>query len=424
MEKIERLSSFIKSSPTAYHATDTIARELATHGYTRISPSDLSAFSDGKKHFVILGGSSVIAFEGKGREGFMICASHSDSPAFRVKSISPASADYARVGVEKYGGMIHYTWLDRPLSVAGRVFVRTESGISERLLNLDRDSMIIPSVAIHLNRGVNDGAKHNPAIDLIPLSGMDGASLSSAIANELSVNESDIVSHDLFVYNRDKTSVCGLNGELIVSPRLDDLECVHASLRAFLEAEDNSRSVKVLAVFDNEEVGSETKQGAASSVLSDTLIKIAGGSEKYYEMLENSFMISADNAHARHPNHPELSDSENAPVLGGGVVVKYNGNQRYTTDGFSDGVLRTVAEREGVRLQKYYNRADIAGGSTLGSIATTKLPVPAVDIGLPQLAMHSANETASVSDYLEMERLLTAFYRSSIRRNGSDTEIL
>lgn len=424
MKNIERLSNFIKSSPTAYHTVASIKTELISGGFTEIFASDTEAFTDGKKHFITFGGSSIIAFSGAGKDGFMICASHSDSPAFRVKSISRTSGDYSRVGVEKYGGMIHYTWLDRPLSVAGRVFVRTTFGISERLVNIDRASLVIPSVAIHLNRTVNDGAKHNPATDLIPLAGMSTDSLSSEIAAQLSVSEDDILSHDLFVYNRDEATLCGLDSDLIVSPRLDDLECVHASLRAFLESDDNSHSMKVLAVFDNEEVGSETKQGAASSVLSDTLLRIAGSPEKYYAMLENSLMISADNAHARHPNHPELSDPENAPVLGGGVVVKYNGNQRYTTDGFSDGILRTIAEREEIKLQKYYNRADIVGGSTLGSIATTKLPIPSVDIGLAQLAMHSANETASVSDYLEMEKLMSAFYRTSIRRCGNNTEIL
>lgn len=424
MKKIERLSSFIKSSPTAYHTVASIKAELTAAGFTEISASDTDKFSDGGKHFITFGGSSVIAFSGAEKDGFMICASHSDSPAFRVKSVSRTSGDYSRVGVEKYGGMIHYTWLDRPLSVAGRVFVRTPLGISERLVNIDRAALVIPSVAIHLNRTVNEGAKHNPATDLIPLAGMSTASLSSELAEELSVSEADILSHDLFVYNRDEATVCGLDGDLIVSPRLDDLECVHASLRAFLESEDNSHSVKVLAVFDNEEVGSETKQGAASSVLSDTLRRIAGSPEKYYSMLDNSLMISADNAHARHPNHPELSDPENAPVLGGGVVVKYNGNQRYTTDGFSDGILRTIAERGEIKLQKYYNRADIVGGSTLGSIATTKLPISSVDIGLAQLAMHSANETASVSDYLEMEKLMSAFYRTSIRKHGAEIEIL
>ena len=420
MKRIENLINFIDNSPSAYHTVDSVKKQLVSAGFTQLSGADYSDYSDGGKHFVIIGGSSIIAFEGKG-DGFMIVASHSDSPAFRVKNGFELHSTYNRLSVEKYGGMIHYTWLDRPLSVAGRVVVSTENGIEEHLFNLDKDSMIIPSVAIHLNRGVNDGAKHNPAVDLIPLLGRNNDSIETAIAEKLSVNPSDIISHDLFVYNRDKGRVCGISDELIVSPRLDDLQCVHASLRGFLDSLENKNAVKVLAVFDNEEVGSETKQGAASSILHDTLKKIAGSEEKYYSMLENSFMISADNAHALHPNHPELSDKENAPLLGGGVVIKHNGNQRYTTDGVSEALLRKMAKD--VKLQHYYNRADIPGGSTLGSIATTKVPVSSVDIGLPQLAMHSATETAAVSDYIEMEKLLTAVYSASIAKNGAKTEI-
>lgn len=422
MKKIENLLSFIDNSPTAYHTVNSVKEQLIAAGFTQLSVGDSKAYSDGGRHFVIAGGSSIIAFEGKG-DGFMITASHSDSPAFRVKSGIEIRSTYNRLSVEKYGGMIHYTWLDRPLSIAGRVVIKTDTGIEERLVNLDRDTMIIPSVAIHLNRSVNDGAKHNPAIDLIPLLGKNSDTVESAIAEKLSVKAEDIISHDLFVYNRDKGRVCGISDELIVSPRLDDLQCVHASLRGFLDSPENKNAVKVLAVFDNEEVGSETKQGAASAILHDTLKRIAGTEENYYRMLENSFMVSADNAHALHPNHPELSDKENAPTLGGGVVIKHNGNQRYTTDGVSDAILRSIGVKANVAFQHYYNRADIPGGSTLGSIATTKVPISSVDIGLPQLAMHSANETASVSDYLEMEKLLTAVYSSHLVRSGNKTEI-
>ncbi len=424
MKRIEKLINFIDNSPTAYHTVESVRNELLSAGFTQVTFADTKAFSDGKKHFLISGGSSIIAFEGKGA-GFMITASHSDSPAFRVKTSLNMKGEYDRLSVEKYGGMIHYTWLDRPLSVAGRVVLRTEGGIEERLVNIDKDAMVIPSVAIHLNRGVNDGAKHNPAVDLIPLLGKNRGegSVEAAIADALSVDPASIISHDLFVYNRDKGRVCGIADDMIVSPRLDDLECVHASLRGFLDSGINKNAVKVLAVFDNEEVGSETKQGAASSLLHDTLRMIAGTDEKYHAMLENSFMVSADNAHAKHPNHPELSDKDNAPVLGGGVVIKHNGNQRYTTDGISDAILRTVAEKADVPTQHYYNRADIPGGSTLGSIATTKVPLSSVDIGLAQLAMHSATETASIEDYNNLEKLLAAVYASSITRNGNKIDI-
>ena len=422
-KKIKNLINFIDNSPSAYHAVDLVKKELTSAGFTELTLKDGAKIADGGKHFIVSGGSSVIAFEGCG-SGFMIVASHSDSPSFRVKTSFESAGSYNRLSVEKYGGMIHYTWLDRPLSVAGRVVLRTEGGIEERLVNLDKDSLVIPSVAIHLNRGVNDGAKHNPAVDLIPLAGIGkDASVESAIADMLSVKTEDIISHDLFVYNRDGGKVCGVADDLILSPRLDDLECVHSSLRGFLDSEKNLGAVKVLAVFDNEEVGSETKQGAASSFLHDVLRRIAGSEDNYYAMLENSFMISADNAHALHPNHPELSDKDNAPILGSGVVIKHNGNQRYTTDGVSDAILRAVADKAGIKTQHYYNRADLPGGSTLGSIATTKVSLSSVDIGLAQLAMHSANETASTSDYLDMEKLMSAFYTTYLVKQGNKTEI-
>lgn len=417
MAYVNELIDFIKASPSAHHTVDSVKRALLAEGYTELCESNPEAFSDGGKHFVIRGGSSIIAFKGKG-DGFMICASHSDSPCFKVKD-ELAGARYTRLATEKYGGMIHYTWLDRPLSVAGRVVVRTPTGVKGVLVNLDKAALTIPSVAIHLNRGVNDGYKFNPATDLLPLLGTAEAkgALMTALAAQANAKPEDIISHDLYLYNAEEGRVIGINDELVLAPRIDDLGCVYASLRAFLDAPD-STSVSVLAVFDNEEVGSETKQGAASTFLDMTLSAIAGN--RYSSMLHNSFMVSADNAHAIHPNHPELYDGTNAPHLGGGVVVKYNANQRYTTDAISDGIFTTIAERAGAKLQKFSNRADMVGGSTLGSISNTRVSVSTVDIGLPQLAMHSATETAAVSDLTDMVKVLTALYSSSLERVGDE----
>lgn len=417
MAYVNELIDFIKASPSAHHTVDSVKRALLAEGYTELCESNPEAFSDGGKHFVIRGGSSIIAFKGKG-DGFMICASHSDSPCFKVKD-ELAGARYTRLATEKYGGMIHYTWLDRPLSVAGRVVVRTPTGVKGVLVNLDKAALTIPSVAIHLNRGVNDGYKFNPATDLLPLLGTAEAkgALMTALAAQANAKPEDIISHDLYLYNAEEGRVIGINDELVLAPRIDDLGCVYASLRAFLDAPD-STSVSVLAVFDNEEVGSETKQGAASTFLDMTLSAIAGN--RYSSMLHNSFMVSADNAHAIHPNHPELYDGTNAPHLGGGVVVKYNANQRYTTDAISDGIFTTIAERAGAKLQKFSNRADMVGGSTLGSISNTRVSVSTVDIGLPQLAMHSATETAAVSDLTDMVKVLTALYSSSLERMGDE----
>lgn len=418
MSAINELFDFIKSAPSAYHTVAKVKAELILSGHTELFEGEKWELLDGGKYFVTRNGSSIIAFKvKKSANGFMIAASHSDSPAFRLKITPELSGVYNRLEVEKYGGMIYYTWLDRPLSLAGRAVVHTKDGIETRLVNVDRDIAVIPSVAIHMNRGVNEGYKFNPAKDLLPLVSSSNSEITvmSEIAKEAGVSESEILSHDIFLYNRDEGKCIGLNNEYILSPRLDDLECVFASLKAYINSKD-TESIPVLAVFDNEEVGSETKQGAASTFLCDVLSRIAG--ERYTAMLSNSFMVSADNAHAKHPNHPELSDKDNAPVMNGGIVVKWNANQKYTTDGVSDAIFRTICERCGVKTQSYYNRADMPGGSTLGSISNTKVSVPTVDIGLAQLAMHSANETAGREDLSSMISALTAFFETSIKQEG------
>ena len=412
---------FVNASPTSYHAIDNIAHMLCEAGYTYISEGDVRSFSDGGKHFTVRNGSSIIAFRGKG-DGFTVVASHSDTPAFAVKG-STTALPYTRINVEKYGGSILYSWLDRPLSVAGRVVIRTDSGIRSVLVNIPRDYAVIPSVAIHMNRGVNDGYKFNPAVDMLPLSGLFGTQIMDSVAECASVSPDSIISSDLYLYNRESGRVYGAENELILSPRLDNLGCAYTSLRAFLDAPEID-SVSVLAVFDNEEVGSSTKQGAASTFLRDTLMKIADSDDRYFAMLENSYMVSADNAHAKHPNHPELSDNVGVSVLGGGVVIKYNASQRYTTDAMSDAIIRTVAERCAAPVQSFYNRADIPGGSTLGSISNTVVSIPTVDIGLPQLAMHSASETCAISDINAMIKLLTQLYSTKICRTADGFDLV
>ena len=420
MKNTQNLFEFIRKSPSAYHAVATVKETLDSHGYTELYEGDEWSIRDGGKYYVVRNGTSIIAFRGVSKpNGFMICASHSDSPSFRVKLTSETVGAYARLEVEKYGGMIYYSWFDRPLSVAGRVVVKTDDGINSLLVNIDKDLVTIPSLAIHLNRGVNDGAKFNPAQDLLPLysTDKDKDAFVASLAKELGVSSEDILSHDLFLYNRDGGKYIGKDGEFILCPRLDDLECVFASLEAFESAE-NQSSVPVLAVFDNEEVGSSTKQGAASTFLYDVLTCISGDARTYRAMIENSFMVSADNAHAVHPAHPELADADNAPRLNGGLVIKYNANQQYATDGLSDAFFRSVCKRAGVDVQSYHNRADLPGGSTLGSISDTRVSVPTVDIGLPQLAMHSANETAGRFDIDGMIAALTEFYSTSIVKKG------
>ena len=411
-----KVINFIKQSPTAYHAVDSIAKRLLAEGYTELFENEKWNLSVGGKYFTVRSGSSIIAFRTPQiKAPFMISATHSDSPAYKVKD-SKDKAGYAVITTEKYGGLIMYSWFDRPLSVAGRVVLRTEDGIRTELFDSTGPIGVIPSLAIHLNRSVNDSFAPQ-ATDMQPLMSLAGSSLNELIANSLSVNESDIISHDLILYNAECGISFGSKDEFVLCPRLDDLACVCASLEAFIDADAKS-AIPVLAVFDNEEVGSSTKQGAASTFLFDTLSRIIPNSEDYKAALADSFMVSADNAHAKHPNRPEISDPDNAPTLGGGIVIKHNANQRYATDAVSDAIFKTVCERAGVKTQSFYNRPDLLGGSTLGSIADTKVSVPTVDIGIAQLAMHSASETAAVCDLTAMKDALTEFYRTSLKSSG------
>ena len=421
----QALFDFIKSSPTAYHAVDTVRRELVANGFTELSEADKWELAPYGKYFVIRNGSSLVAFVNvPDAIGYTVCASHSDSPAFRVKPCEESVGAYVSVPVERYGGAILYSWLDRPLSVAGRVLVRCEGGVSSRLVNLDADTLCIPSVAIHMNRSVNDGYKFNPAKDMIPLLGAknnEGA-LMARIAELAGASACDIVSHDLFLYCRDEGKTFGIGGEYILCPRLDDLACVYATMRGFIEATP-AKSLPVLAVFDNEETGNETKQGAKSTLLPSVLLRISKTEDENYRRLSSSFMVSADNAHAKHPNFPELSDSKNAPIMGEGVAVKYNASQRYATDGMSDAIFREICSCASVKLQSYTNRADMPGGSTLGSAADTIVSIPTVDIGIPQLAMHSANETAAVSDVESLVCAARAVYSKSIKINSGNVTL-
>ncbi len=424
MDTVKHLFDFIKASPTAIHAVNTVAEALLCAGYSELYETEEWSLTVGHGYFVKRGGTSLIAFRYNGKElPFNIVASHSDSPTFRVKAVAETLGAYTRLNVERYGGSIYYTWFDRPLGIAGRAVVRTECGLEARAFDLGATA-VIPSLAPHLNREVNSSFAPNPANDLLPLYSISDNAIPfiHKLAGSVDVSPEQIVSYDAFLYNAEQGRVIGDSSELLLCPRFDDLGCVFASLKAFLSAKETSLT-PVLAIFDNEEVGSETKQGAASTLLQDTLVRISGTEAEYRRLLPSSFMVSADNAHAVHPAHPELSDPHCSVRLGKGVAVKYNASQRYTTDGISDAIFRTVAERRGVTLQRYTNRADMPGGSTLGSIATTRVSVPTVDIGLPQLAMHSAMECAAVSDLEDMISVLTELYSTPISVKGGKIEI-
>lgn len=417
------LSEFILSSPTPFHAVDTAKKMLEEQGFTELKESENVNVVPEEKYFVTRNLSSIIAFKiPKGEfSGFMISAAHSDSPAFRIKENSEMTDDnYVRISSERYGGMLCSTWLDRPLSVAGRVIVKTEKGVESRLVDLKEPVAIMPNVAIHMNRNANSGAVYDFAVDMIPLMRLAGSgqTLKSRIAENAGVSENSLLSWDLILYNPEKPVIWG---DFITSPRLDDLQCAYASLAAFLKSK-NKKSAAVYALFDNEEVGSETKQGAASTFLYDTLLRIAGA--KLRQKLASSMLASCDNAHAIHPNHPEYADKNHTAKLNGGVVIKYNANQKYTSDGVSTALFALICQKAGVKVQYYANRPDMAGGSTLGNISNTQVSLNAVDIGIAQLAMHSALETAGKDDTDSFVSALTAFFSSSVQFESDGTYTL
>ena len=413
--RVQALMRFLDHSPSVYHAVENLRTELENAGYTRLSENEKWTLAAGGKYYLTRGGSAVLAFRvpQEAPRGFMMSASHSDRPTFKVKENGELVGKYTRLAVERYGGMLMGTWLDRPLSIAGRVLVETDKGLEMKLIDIDRDLLLIPNVAIHMNRKANDGYTWNPAVDLLPLmGGADAKGKLNALLEEAAGGK--ILGHDLYLYIRQKASIWGLEEEFLSSAALDDLECAYCCTEGFLNAE-ASASVPVLCVFDSEEVGSSSVQGAASDLLENLLTRICKACDwDIYEMLSHSFMVSADNAHAVHPNHPEFADATNAPVVNGGVVLKFNANQRYCTDGVSGAIFRKTCEKVNVPVQSYYNRADLPGGSTLGNISLCHVSVPTADIGLPQLAMHSAFESAGVKDASYLMDAMASFYGSSI----------
>jgi len=414
--RTKALMRFLDASHSVYHAVAYLSKTLENAGYTRILEGDAWELVPGGKYYLIRGGTAMIAFRipQNQPEGFLMSASHSDRPTFKIKENGELAGTYTRLATERYGGMLMAPWLDRPLSIAGRALVETENGVESRLVDIDRDLLLIPNVAIHMNRKANDGYSWNPAVDTLPLLG--GKEAKGKLEKLLKKTAGGkILGHDLFLYVRQKAAVWGLDHEFISAPALDDLECAWCCTQGFLKAEE-SCSIPVLCVFDNEEVGSRSVQGAASRLLETTLKRIcAARSLDEDRMLASSFVISADNAHAVHPNHPEFADATNAPVMNEGVVLKFNANLSYTTDGLSAAIFRKVCAKAEVPVQTYCNRADVPGGSTLGNISLGHVSVPSVDIGLAQLAMHSCYETAGVKDAQYLEEAMTAYYSSTLK---------
>ena len=422
---VKQLFKFIENSPSCFHAIKTITEELKNEGFVEIKEKDTWQIEKGKKYYVTRNLSSVIAFKIPQNDfkSFHIVASHSDSPTFKIKENAEIGVNnkYVKLNTEKYGGMICSTWFDRPLSIAGRILVKENNAVKTHLVNIDKDLVIIPNLAIHMNREVNDGYKYNAQIDMLPLYGDNSSkgSLMKTIAKEAEVEEESILDTDLFLYNRMNGTKIGSNEEYISSPRLDDLECAFTSLSAFL-SENTSNSASVYCVFDNEEVGSGTKQGADSTFLYDVLrrinISLGKTEEDYYRLISSSFMVSADNAHALHPNYTDKSDLTNKVYMNDGIVIKYNANQKYTTDAVSASIFKTICDSVDVPYQTFTNRSDILGGSTLGNISNAHVSLNTIDIGLAQLAMHSTYETAGAKDVTYMIDAIKAFYNTSIEQ--------
>ena len=430
-ETSKEVLDFIQKSPSCFHAVKNIAKLLTEAGYEELKECDSWNVKKGGRYFTTRNSSSIIAFNiGNKLDNyhFQLTSSHSDSPSFKVKEKAElkGKGGYLQLNTEGYGGMLCATWFDRPLSLAGRVLVREGNTIKSKLLAFDRDLLLIPNVAIHMNRTVNDGLAYNNQVDMLPLfsAGECGEnSYRSLLAEELGVEGKDILGSDMYLYSRVAPAIWGAKEEFISSARLDDLQCAYTSLKAMLQSE-NANGINVFSCFDNEEVGSGTKQGACSTFLRDVLQRINKGlgfsDEDYCRAVAKSFMVSCDNAHAVHPNHPEKTDAENCTYMNKGIVVKFSANQKYTTDGISSAVFANICENAGVPIQFFSNRSDMAGGSTLGNLSTQKVSLHTVDIGLPQLAMHSSYETAGIKDSYYMVQALTAFYNTDLKITDSD----
>lgn len=424
----QNLIDFIYESPTAFHAVESVKKILTGNGFNELKEENRWKLEKGGKYFVTKNDSAIFAFViGKGsitKKGFKLIGAHTDSPSFRIKPNPEMVSEnaYVKLNTEVYGGPILNTWLDRPLSVAGRVILKGENLLypETRLININKPIMIIPNLAIHMNREVNKGVELNRQKDTLPLISLineeleKGNYLLKAVAEELKVNIEDILDFDLFLYEFEKGKIIGLNEEFISSSRLDDLAMVHAGVHALLNAGEGE-GFNVLACYDNEEVGSSTKQGADSEVLSNILerivLNLGGDREDFFRTISRSFMISADLAHAVHPNVGEKADPVNRPIINKGPVIKLAANQSYTTDSNSAAVYEQICKKASVPVQKFVNRSDSPGGSTIGPISSTHLPMRSVDMGTPILAMHSVRELGGVQEHSYVTKSFEEFYK-------------
>ena len=424
---------FINEAKTPFHAVNGLASRLEAAGFTRLLESMVYNIVPNGKYYVTRNDSSIIAFTVPSDLtdlSFNITASHTDSPTFKVKPHYSVETAAKTLGMhlETYGGTIYSSWLDRPLSVAGRVVVKQENTFVTKFVDVNRPLCVIPNVAIHQNRSVNDGYKYNPAVDMVALYGVKGGlKLEDIVVKECGLEADKVVSMELYLYNYHRGCHFGGDNEFILAPQIDNLECAFLSLKAFLNCS-NNRSFNVYASFDNEEVGSGSKQGALSTFLYDTLTRSLASLnlslEDFKAALAKSMMISCDNAHATHPNQPGLCDQLNRVYMNEGIVVKTNANLSYTTDAISQAVFTSILDERDVKWQVFANRSDTRGGSTLGHLSLSQVSVDCIDIGLAQLAMHSSAEVAAVKDMEYMVEGLKAFYNKHLTKDSSNNFVV
>lgn len=431
-EVANEMLTHIQNSPSCFHAVQEMKKILLQAGYRYVKECETWNLEKGGSYFTIRNDSSIIAFHiGKALSDyhFQLTSAHSDSPTFKIKEVAElhGKGGYIQLNTEGYGGMLCATWLDRPLSIAGRVLVKEGNTFRSKLLAFDKDLLLIPNVAIHMNREANKGVAYNHQVDMLPLFSAGACVVDDyyqMLGEALHTTKEKIYGTDLYLYNRMAPTIWGNKEEFISSPKLDDLQCAFTALQAMVTSQ-NDKAINVFVCFDNEEVGSGTKQGASSTFLFDSLQRIhhalGYGKDDYYQAIAKSFMVSCDNAHAQHPNHPEKTDEQNCAYLNQGIVIKYSANQKYTTDAISSAVFKGICEQANVPLQSFVNRSDMSGGSTLGNLSSQKVSMHTVDVGLAQLAMHSSYETAGVKDSYYMVKALQAFYHCNVHITDSET---
>ena len=423
----ENMLDFIYESPTQFNAVAVSAEMLEKNGFEKLNPKENWKLEVGKKYYTTKNSSALVAFKINSdeveKEGFRIIGSHTDSPGFRIKPNAEMEScgAYLKLNIEGYGGMILSTWLDRPLAMAGRVFLRGENPFKpvEKIVNINKPVCIIPNLAIHMNRSINDGYKYNKQTDMLPLVGLINEQLEKEnymiklLASELDVEVEEIIDFDIFLYEYEKGCFTGANEEFISTGRLDNLSMYYSSVEALLDS-DSKSGISIAVGFDNEEVGSSTKQGADSNMLLNILericISLGKDRQQFFEAIENSFIISSDLAHAVHPNVNGMADPTNRPVMGKGPVIKVHAGQAYTSDGYSISVYKEICRACGVEYQEFVNKSDQRGGSTIGPISSTHIDIPSVDIGAPILSMHSIRELGCSEDFYNTYKTFVKFY--------------